>query len=458
MEYVDGADLKALNEHLRITRTPFPFEAAVYITTEICEGLAYAHMQTNAEGEPLHAVHRDVSPPNVLISKHGEVKIADFGLAKASTQLEKSEAGVIKGKFSYLSPEAAHGKEVDARADIFATGVILWEMLAGRKLFQGETDYETVKLVQRGAHTPISQLRPDVGEVLDVILSRALAPDPAQRYSTAREFGRDLNRVLYAGGKPVGAFDIAELVQQAMDDRARTSAPAPSIIHQLIQQTLFEFTSLQDEGADEPSMQGGAKFEIASFENFGRWADEVVPEGRPSELLIKKSLPAGIFEDGNLAAIEGPEEPIPDSVRSQPGDDWSGDDSTGPLSLGSSSPDVWPEAAPAATDAPALSTMKSSTMALSTMKSSTMASSTMALSTMKSSTMASSTMASSTMASSTTASSTTASSTTASSASPSEPARRASQRPATTQRSVTGALVVLILAGVAAALWFSGAL
>ena len=90
-----------------------------------------------------------MSPPNVLISKHGEVKITDFGLAKASTQLEKSEAGIIKGKFSYLSPEAAFGKEVDARADVFATGILLWEMLAARRMFQGETDFDTVKLVQK---------------------------------------------------------------------------------------------------------------------------------------------------------------------------------------------------------------------------------------------------------------------------------------------------------------------
>ncbi|MFP6684350.1 MAG: serine/threonine-protein kinase, partial [Polyangiaceae bacterium] len=113
MEYVDGADLKAVNSYLRKANKPFPLEAAVYITTKVCEGLAYAHAQTNADGEALNAVHRDMSPPNVLMSKHGEVKIADFGLAKASTQLEKSEVGIIKGKFSYLSPEAAHGKDVD---------------------------------------------------------------------------------------------------------------------------------------------------------------------------------------------------------------------------------------------------------------------------------------------------------------------------------------------------------
>jgi len=113
MEYVEGADLKACIQHLSESSRSFPIEVAVYIALKICEGLAYAHEQVAEDGQPLNAVHRDMSPPNVLISKHGEVKIVDFGLAKASTQLEKSEAGIIKGKFAYLAPEAAHGKDVD---------------------------------------------------------------------------------------------------------------------------------------------------------------------------------------------------------------------------------------------------------------------------------------------------------------------------------------------------------
>ena len=175
MEYVEGADLKRCIKHLKTHQQPFPIEAAIYISSKICEGLAYAHEMKDPDGEPLNAVHRDVSPPNVLISKHGEVKIVDFGLAKASTQLEKSEAGVVKGKFSYLSPEAACGEEVDARADIFAVGIMLWEMLAGRRLFQGTSDYETVKLVQAAEVPPIATLNPQASDPqLESILRRAL--------------------------------------------------------------------------------------------------------------------------------------------------------------------------------------------------------------------------------------------------------------------------------------------
>src|SRR6185369_17060013 len=155
MEYVDGADLKAVIEFMKNSNRPFPVEAACFIAAKICEGLAYAHDLQGPEGQPLKIVHRDMSPPNVLISKYGEVKIVDFGLAKATSQLEKSEPGIIKGKFSYLSPEAATGNDVDQRTDIFAVGIILWEMLAGRRLFQGDNDFATVKLVQAAQVPPI---------------------------------------------------------------------------------------------------------------------------------------------------------------------------------------------------------------------------------------------------------------------------------------------------------------
>ena len=148
MEYVDGADLKQVIEYTRKSGGGFSIEAACFIAAKICEGLTYAHELRGPDGQPLEIIHRDMSPPNVLITKHGEVKIVDFGLAKATSQLEKSEAGIIKGKFGYLSPEAAAGLEIDHRTDIFAVGIILWEMLTGKRLFFGDTDFATVKEVQ----------------------------------------------------------------------------------------------------------------------------------------------------------------------------------------------------------------------------------------------------------------------------------------------------------------------
>src|SRR5215469_1826525 len=173
MEFVDGANLKAIIEHIKKHGRDFPVEAAVYIALEICKGLAYAHELTDHGGTPLHIVHRDMSPPNVLVTKNGEVKIVDFGLAKANSQLEKSEPGIIKGKFSYLSPEAAMGQEVDARTDVFAVGIILWELLAGQRLFLGDTDFQTVKRVQAANVPAISGINKKVPIELERVISRA---------------------------------------------------------------------------------------------------------------------------------------------------------------------------------------------------------------------------------------------------------------------------------------------
>src|SRR6476659_7214372 len=187
MEYVDGADLKGLIEHRKKSGIPFPVEEAVLIFVRICEGLSYAHELTDNSGESLHIVHRDMSPPNVLITRFGEVKIVDFGLAKANSQLEKSEPGIIKGKFSYLSPEAAQGLPVDGKTDIFAVGIILWELLAGRRLFMGETDLETVRMVQHARVPSVRQFNPTVTVELERVLMRSLTGDPAARYQTARD-------------------------------------------------------------------------------------------------------------------------------------------------------------------------------------------------------------------------------------------------------------------------------
>ncbi len=262
MEFVDGANLRGIIDTLKNSNRPFPCEEAVYIAIELAKGLQYAHHLVDETGTPLHIVHRDMSPPNVLITKHGEVKIVDFGLAKANTQLEKSEPGIIKGKFSYLAPEAAKGNEVDARADIFAIGIMLWELLAGRRLFLGKTDLETVQMVQRAIVPPITRIRPDVPPELEPILARALAGDPNQRYSSARDFGVDLNAFLYRFGQhPVTDFEISDLVHSAMEQRRRErEAARGSGVEQFLQwaeQAVFQFQSIEGEGGGAKALDAG---------------------------------------------------------------------------------------------------------------------------------------------------------------------------------------------------------
>ncbi len=322
MEFVDGANLKAIAESMRKQGREVPVQAAAFIAHEICKGLSYAHEMKDEAGIPLQIVHRDMSPPNVLLTKHGEVKIVDFGLAKASSQLEKSEPGIIKGKFSYLSPEAAMGQEVDLRTDIFAVGIILWELLTQQRLFLGETDYQTVKRVQ-DAHIPsVSQINPRVPRELERIVNRSLAKDIHARYQTARELGQDLTKFLYANGAAVSTFDIAEIVAGAMKDREKVRAPQGSKIDKLIEEALFEFTSLRDD--DDPATQaaqqpGAQPIHGGSFVDPTNWANELNLGGdlpRMPSMSIADSLPN--LADGNLSALEDADMPEMAEATSQP--------------------------------------------------------------------------------------------------------------------------------------------
>ena len=254
MEFVDGANLKTIVTSMWNKGLSFPIPATTYIAHEICKGLSYAHELTDRNGVSLGLVHRDVSPPNVLVTKHGEVKIVDFGLAKASSQLEPSEPGVIKGKFAYLSPEAAHGEEVDCRTDIFAVGIILWELLASRRLFTGDTDVQVFYKVQAAKVPRISEINRCVPPELERIVHRALAANRDERYASARELGQDLSRFMFRFAQPVSAYDIATIVQATMRERENARLAQGSFIHRLIEEALLEFNSLQNNSAAAPEM------------------------------------------------------------------------------------------------------------------------------------------------------------------------------------------------------------
>jgi eukaryotic-like serine/threonine-protein kinase len=319
MEFVDGANLKSIAENLKKQNRGIPVEIATFIAIEICKGLAYAHEARDSNtGAPLHIVHRDMSPPNVLITKYGEVKIVDFGLAKASSQLEKSEPGIIKGKFSYLSPEAALGQEVDPRTDIFAVGIILWELLAGQRLFLGDTDFQTVKKVQQAQIPGVVQYNRDVPPELETILLKALAREPAARYQTAKDLGQDLSRFLFAYGRPVSTFDLATLVIGTLRQRKGHRAPQGSIIDKLIEEALFEFTSLKEDEAPSSEMraaaQTGAKpLDANSFMDPTQWAKEIGtlgPGTRPHEASVRAAVPT-VSGEGNLSSLEDATQAMP---------------------------------------------------------------------------------------------------------------------------------------------------
>jgi eukaryotic-like serine/threonine-protein kinase len=238
MEFVDGANLKKIQESLQRRGQRFALPEAVYVCAEACRGLSYAHELHDENGRPLGIVHRDVSPPNILLTKLGEVKVADFGLAKAGTQLSQTDPGVVKGKFSYLSPEAANGKEVDARADIFSLGIVLWEMLAGRRLFLGETDYATVKLVQQANIPRLSPLNNQVDLDFEEIMLKALARDPDQRFQSEHDLGEALTGYLFHRQLKVTNNNIANVVKSAIAEDLLPTKSETSLIDRLIQEEL----------------------------------------------------------------------------------------------------------------------------------------------------------------------------------------------------------------------------
>jgi serine/threonine-protein kinase len=251
MEYVDGVDLKALIEWRRRLGKRLPLAVTLNIINEICKGLAYAHELVNPEtGRPVGIVHRDISPPNVLISRQGEVKVADFGLAKATSQLETTEPGVVKGKMSYLSPESARGEEVDSRSDIFSVGILLYELLTGKRLFYGETDYQTVELVRNAKIPPIRAQNPDVEQELEDVVRKALAQKVEDRFQSATDLQEELAKYSYSRGLKVISRDVADLVRACLEDRAAESGGrrrAGNILDTLLQDEINKFTSVDFE-------------------------------------------------------------------------------------------------------------------------------------------------------------------------------------------------------------------
>jgi serine/threonine-protein kinase len=248
MEYVECATLKDVVNMLQKEGSRLGVAEACYVALEILKGLDYAHSKTDADGESLNIVHRDISPPNILLSRSGEVKITDFGLAKAKSQAELTDPGVVKGKFGYLSPEAAHGEDIDGRTDIFAVGILLWEMLTGQRLFLGESDYETLELVREADIPPVASRGRRIPESLQDILDGALAKHPDDRYRTARQLGEHLAQFLYARGEPVTSFQLRPYVRAVLGEQQPEAAEAEQLgpADKAVQREINEFVSIDD--------------------------------------------------------------------------------------------------------------------------------------------------------------------------------------------------------------------
>lgn len=197
MECVDGKDTRQLLRKLARRRSHLPPKFAAYIAHEVCKGLNYAHTKTDLLGNPQGIVHRDISPSNVLLAYEGDVKIADFGIAKAESNAYRTRDGVLKGKYEYMSPEQAWGLEIDHRSDLFSAGIILYETLTGRRLFKGDSDIATIERIRACRIRPPRELNPAIPEALEAICMRALAADREHRYPSARKMVDELRQFLH---------------------------------------------------------------------------------------------------------------------------------------------------------------------------------------------------------------------------------------------------------------------
>ena len=198
MEYVDGCDLSTLIRDRRRRRgRPLPLATAIFSVLQIAEALAYAHRRTGKDGQPLNLIHRDVSPHNVLVSRDGHVKLADFGLARASVSVHQSSAGVIRGKFPYMPKEQAHGREIDQRIDIFAAGVTLYEALTGIRPYTSSNLAQQLYQLEQEIPPPSTHM-PDIPPEIDDLTLQAISPSPDDRYQTAADMADDLRHALSA--------------------------------------------------------------------------------------------------------------------------------------------------------------------------------------------------------------------------------------------------------------------
>jgi serine/threonine protein kinase len=195
MEYIGGRDLTQVLRRCQETNKRIPVPHAVWIAARIAEGLHFAHALKDVEGRPLNIVNRDVSPSNVRLSFDGEVKLLDFGIAQALMKFT-SEIGVLKGKFSYMSPEQIRGMPLDQRTDVFSAGIILHEMLTTEKLFRGDTEFALMEKVRKAEIPVPSKFNRRVGEDLDAIVLKCLARDVADRHQSAGELARELNKLI----------------------------------------------------------------------------------------------------------------------------------------------------------------------------------------------------------------------------------------------------------------------
>ena len=278
MEFIYGTNLREMMNRRRENEEKLSEEVAVYIMSEVCKGLDYAHRKTDNQGKPLNIVHRDISPQNILISYEGEIKIVDFGIAKAAMNVSHTMAGILKGKVAYMSPEQALGKPIDHRTDIFSAGVVLYEMLTGEKLFAGETQFEVLNQI-RTTRVNTLMLPDDIPGPLKGILSKALAYNIKDRYQTAGDFQLELTKYLYSSYIDFSPRQLSALLHQLFEAEIRRRE-APETMDEKTHSALIR-QAAQEKAKEEVVVHSTAKVAKKKASS--------LPEGTISEIRVART-------------------------------------------------------------------------------------------------------------------------------------------------------------------------
>src|SRR5450432_1146320 len=254
LELVDGWDLEKILQRAHAAGMVWPAALGLYVVAEVCRGLAYAHGKAR-DGKPLGIVHRDISPNNVLLSGEGEVKVADFGIAKAQRKREQTAAGVIKGKVAYMSPEQATGTPIDRRSDIFSVGSLLYRMMTSTLPFDAQTDLEQLLRVQKADVTPLEKVKPGLSAAVSAIIMRAMRLAPAERYQTADEMLADVERVLRTEFHSAGQTELKLWLEQlarrdSVESISKRRLDTSGIVKDVLGTDLSAGTSFELDDAD----------------------------------------------------------------------------------------------------------------------------------------------------------------------------------------------------------------
>jgi serine/threonine-protein kinase len=314
MEFVDGLDVLAVLREMAHQRARLPQKLCVFIAKEVLDALDFAHKVEGTDGEPLHIVHRDISPSNVVISRRGDVKLVDFGIAHAVANEHKTRAGTLKGKYGYMSPEQVLGKAVTPRSDIFSTGILLSEMLMGRRLFAAQAELDVLLMVRDVKLERLDRYGKHVDPGLRGILGRALHKNPAERFDDAAHFRDALEEWLFENRERVSPTNLAELVESLYDSalgrrRQQLARERAEREHELAEGSDMPIPGIAEVPAliNEPSEPELEIIEAPEIELSEEPAD-------PAELAMTMRIPA-LADRPRAATAEVELSRAPDSVE-----------------------------------------------------------------------------------------------------------------------------------------------